>query len=174
MPARPVLRYPHTALKRLCSAVEPGERALALARDLQETMRSFPRCVGIAAPQIGEVVRIVVVDVTGHPKASEAHGLLTLANPRIVWAEGDELGREGCLSIPDLTANVRRAERVRVEAQTPAGDPVVVEAVGFEARVLQHEIDHLDGILTLDRATPEERRRAVSALLAAAAPAAAA
>jgi peptide deformylase len=156
VPARPVLRYPHPALKQPCSTVQAGERAVDVARDLVETMRSFPRCVGIAAPQIGELVRIVVVDASEHPKTTVTHGLQQLANPRIVWAEGDDLGREGCLSIPDLTANVRRATRVRVEAQTPEGGDVVVETEGFEARVLQHEIDHLDGILFLDRIASRE------------------
>ena len=74
-----------------------------------------------------------------------------LVNPVIVRAEGDELGREGCLSIPDLTANVRRATLVAVEAVTPDGEPVAIEANAFEARVIQHELDHLDGILFLDR-----------------------
>jgi peptide deformylase len=96
-------------------------------------------------------VRLVAVDVGDHPKAESRNGLLVLANPAIVRAEGDELGREGCLSIPDMTANVRRATLVAVEAVTPAGKPVAIEANAFEARVLQHELDHLDGILFLDR-----------------------
>jgi peptide deformylase len=107
--------------------------------------------VGLAAPQIGEAVSLVAIDVTGHPKADSCQGLLVLANPVIVGAEGDELGREGCLSIPDLTANVRRATFVRVEAITPMGEPLSFEANGFEARVVQHELDHLAGILFLDR-----------------------
>jgi peptide deformylase len=74
-----------------------------------------------------------------------------LANPVIVLAEGDELGREGCLSIPDLTANVRRATVVAVAGVTTAGEAVAIKANAFEARVLQHELDHLDGILFLDR-----------------------
>ena len=114
--------------------------------DLVDTMRSFPRCVGIAAPQIGELVRMVAVDVTDHPKATTCHGLLVLANPRVVLASGAEVAREGCLSIPDLTANVRRATRIVVEA----GDRVI-ESEGFEARCLLHELDHLDGLLFLDR-----------------------
>jgi peptide deformylase len=91
-------------------------------------------------------VRIVVVDVSGHRKAPRSSGRLLLVNPRIVAAEGAEVGREGCLSIPDLTANVRRATRIEVEA----GDRSIVSE-GFEARCLQHEIDHLDGLLFLDR-----------------------
>lgn len=117
-----------------------------MARDLIDTMRSFPGCVGIAAPQIGEPVRVAVVDCTGHPRAEDPNGLLVLVNPRIVQADGAELGREGCLSIPDLTANVRRATAIAVEA-----GPVAAQSVGFEARCIQHELDHLDGVLFLDR-----------------------
>ena len=151
MAERPIVRYPNPLLKRRCDEVEPGEELARIAADLVDTMRGQPRCVGLAAPQIGEPVRLVAVDVTGHPKAASCHGLLVLANPAIVRAEGDELGREGCLSIPDLTANVRRATLVAVEAVTPDGEPVALEADAFEARVLQHELDHLDGILFLDR-----------------------
>jgi peptide deformylase len=109
-------------------------------------MYAFGHCVGLAATQLGEMLRIVVVDVTGHRKAASSNGRLLLVNPRIVAAEGAEVGREGCLSIPDLTANVRRATRIEVEA----GDRRIVSE-GFEARCVQHEIDHLDGLLFLDR-----------------------
>jgi len=148
---RPIVRYPHPVLKQRCRAIEPGEDVSAVATDLVETMRGQPRCVGLAAPQIGEPLRLVAVDVTGHAKARSCHGLLVLANPVVVRAEGDEVGREGCLSIPDLTANVRRATKVALEATTPDGTTVALEADAFEARVLQHELDHLDGILFLDR-----------------------
>ena len=142
---REVLRYPHPALKQVArQADEPDVERVGA--DLVDTMRSFPRCVGIAAPQIDELVRMVAVDVTDHPKATTCHGLLVLANPRVVVASGAEVAREGCLSIPDLTANVRRATRIVVEA----GDRVI-ESEGFEARCLLHELDHLDGLLFLDR-----------------------
>jgi len=118
----------------------------AIASDLVETMESFGHCVGIAAPQIGAMSRIAVVEVTGHPKAESSNRLLVLANPRITESEGSEVGREGCLSLPDITANVRRATRIVVEH---AGGTVACE--GFEARCVQHELDHLDGILFLDR-----------------------
>jgi peptide deformylase len=153
MAVREVLRLPHPALKQVCRPVELSDRAAveALAADLVETMRSHPRCVGLAASQIGELVRLVVVDVGGHPRATSSSGLVVLANPSLVLAEGSELAREGCLSVPDLTANVRRAIRVVVEGATPSGEPRSVDAEGFEARCLQHELDHLDGILFLDR-----------------------
>lgn len=153
MPVREVLRYPHPALKEVARVLGSDETGLAerVAADLLETMRSHSRCVGLAATQIDELVRIVVVDVSEHPKATESNGLLLLVNPRIVDASGAEVAREGCLSIPELTANVRRATEIAIEAVTPEGAPVEVESSGFEARCLQHEIDHLDGLLFLDR-----------------------
>jgi peptide deformylase len=145
VPARDVLRYPDPALKEVCAPAQ-GEHVDSVSADLVDTMRSFERCVGIAAPQIGELTRIAVVDVRGHPKATSDNGLLVLVNPRVVEAEGSEVAREGCLSLPDLTANVRRATRIAVEHA--AGR---IESEGFEARCVLHEIDHLDGILFLDR-----------------------
>jgi peptide deformylase len=143
---RDVLVYPHPALKQVAPEVHDAAEIARVARDLEDTMDAFGHCVGLAATQLGEMLRIVVVDVTGHRKATTSNGRLVLVNPRIVASEGAEVGREGCLSIPDLTANVRRATRIEVEA----GDRHIVSE-GFEARCLQHEIDHLDGLLFLDR-----------------------
>jgi peptide deformylase len=145
---REVLRYPHPALKAVARALEPREadEIARVAADLVDTMDSFGHCVGLAATQLGEMVRMVVVDVAGHKKATTTNGRLVLVNPRITHAEGAEVGREGCLSIPELTANVRRAMRIVVEH-----DGGSISSEGFEARCLQHEIDHLDGLLFLDR-----------------------
>ena len=145
---REVLVYPHPALKQVARALDPGEdeEIARVAADLVDTMESFGHCVGLAATQLGEMVRMVAVDVTGHPKATATNGALVLVNPRIVHTEGAEVGREGCLSIPELTANVRRATTIEVESADG-----VVRSEGFEARCLQHEIDHLDGLLFLDR-----------------------
>jgi len=145
MPAREVLLYPDARLKQIAAPVQAPE-AERVGHDLADTLDGLGHCVGLAAPQLGESVRLVIVDVTGHPKAPECNGRLLLANPRIVESEGAQIGREGCLSIPDLTANVRRATRIVVEH---AGG--TVESGGFEARCIQHEIDHLDGVLFLDR-----------------------
>ena len=145
MAVREVLHYPNPALKQVCPPAQ-GPDIERVGADLVETMESFGHCVGIAAPQLGELVRVCVVDVSGHPKADSDNGRLVLANPRITWTEGSEVAREGCLSLPDLTANVRRATKIGVEH---AGGEL--ESVGFEARCIQHEIDHLDGILFLDR-----------------------
>jgi peptide deformylase len=146
-----VLRYPHPALKRVAAPVVDAALATRVAGDLIDTMAANQGCVGLAAPQIDEAVRIVVVDVTGHRRATVAHGLLALVNPVTAQSSGAEVAREGCLSIPDLTANVRRPTEVVIEATTPGGEPVTVESEGFEARCLLHEIDHLDGLLFLDR-----------------------
>ena len=165
MPVRPILRYPHPSLKRMARPLGPGDEPEIdrVARDLVDTMRGSPRCVGLAAPQLDELVRIAVVDVTDHPKATVSNGLLLLVNPWVVEASGAEVGREGCLSVPDLTANVRRATEIVVEALGQDGAERRIATEGFEARCLQHEIDHLDGILFLDRvdslATDVFRRR---------------
>jgi peptide deformylase len=150
---REVLRLPHPDLTQTARALRPDETAVALrvAADLVDTMQAHPRCAGLAAPQIGDLVRVIVVDASRHPKGESANGLVALANPVVVRASGAELGREGCLSVPDLTGNVRRATEVVVEGISPEGDSRVVEARDFEARCFQHELDHLDGILFLDR-----------------------
>ena len=153
MAVRPVLRFPHPSLKRKAlSDPSPGQARIArVAGDLFDTMGAHEGCVGLAAPQIDEPVRIVVVDVSEHPRAASSNGLLLLVDPMIVAAEGSEVAREGCLSIPDLTANVRRATEITVRAKTPTGEARRLTSEGFEARCLQHEIDHLDGVLFLDR-----------------------
>ena len=149
---REVLRYLDRRLKARCApGGVPGPAALRLAGVLVETARSFPRTVGIAAPQIGELWRMAWVDCTGHRKAPDAQGPLWLIDPVVIEAEGEEIGREGCLSLPDITANVRRATRVAVEAAGLDGARRRIDAHGFEARAILHEIDHLDGVLILDR-----------------------
>lgn len=145
MPVREVLRYPDPRLKQVCAPAQPAE-AERVGADLLETMRDVGHCVGIAAPQIGSLVRVAVVDLSEHPKAPHSNGELVLINPKVVAESGSDVGREGCLSIPDLTANVRRATTISVEHLGG-----VIESEGFEARCILHEIDHLDGILFLDR-----------------------
>lgn len=151
MAVRPVLHYPHPILKTVAAEIEPGDRAEQLARDLVETMRASPACVGIAANQIGEPWRAFCVDVGDHKRARSKHGLIVMINPSLANADGAEVVREGCMSLPDFTGNVRRAERVIVRGMTADGGPLTVEADAFEARALQHEIDHLDGLLFVDR-----------------------
>jgi peptide deformylase len=152
---RDVLRYPHPALKavaRPLSFPDDAGEAERVAADLLDTMGSMSFTTGVAATQLGELVRVVVVDVTGHRRTTACHGQIVLVNPAIESeSEESEVGREGCLSIPDLTANVRRPVGVVVAGVDAAGTAVRVETEGFEARCLLHEIDHLDGILFLDR-----------------------
>jgi peptide deformylase len=149
---REVLRYPDRRLKLPAAPVgRPGAAVRRLADDLRDTAASFPRTVGIAAPQIGALWRVAYVDCTGHKKVPDAQGPMWLIDPVVVDHEGDEIGREGCLSLPDITANVRRATRVVVEATDLDGSRRAIAAEGFEARVMLHEIDHLDGVLILDR-----------------------
>jgi peptide deformylase len=158
VPVRPVLLYPDPRLKsisRPCDGIPDEVRAIA--QDLVDTMRAHDRCVGLAAPQIGHLRRVVAVDVTGHPKATVAHGLIVIVDPVVVTSDGSEIGREGCLSLPSITANVRRATRIFLRGRTISGDQVEAETSGFEARAILHEVDHLDGILILDRAaSPSE------------------
>lgn len=152
MPVRPVVRLPEPVLKQVAEPVKGiGPEEQALAQDLLDTMFASPSCVGVAAPQIGVSLRAFSVDVTGHKKADSCHGPLVLFNPVLILARHQELAREGCLSVPDLTGNVARATEVVVRGLTVDGETRVIEANAFEARALLHEIDHLDGMLFLDR-----------------------
>jgi peptide deformylase len=115
--------------------------------------------VGLAAPQLGLSQRLLVYRVG--PDAP----LIALVNPRVEWASDDtEALDEGCLSIPGISVDVERPVYVRVRAQDEEGEERLVEASGLEARVIQHELDHLDGVLILDRTTRDERKRALREL----------
>ena len=113
-------------------------------------MRAGPPSVGIAAPQVGRFERIVIIDVSSKPDIPN-HGKLVLINPKIVSKQGSVVGREGCLSVPDYTGNVMRAEALTLQALNLVGKTVNYQMEGFEARAISHEIDHLDGLLFLDR-----------------------
>jgi peptide deformylase len=129
----------------------------SLCRDLVDTMRAAGHSVGVAAPQIGVGLRAFCVDVTGHPKARSCHGEVVLLNPEIVLAHGREIGREGCMSVPDLTGDVARHTLLVVRGTTPDGTERILECDAFEARAVQHEIDHLDGLVFLDRVVAADR-----------------
>jgi peptide deformylase len=149
----PVVTAPATVLSTVGDEVDPTDPAIVqLAADLVATMRVSPGCVGLAAPQVGVGVQVFAVDVTGHPKAVTTHGTFVLCNAKIIEASRWKAGREGCMSVPDLTGDVKRAGRVVVEAVLPgSGEPITVTTDAFEARALQHEIDHCAGKLFLDR-----------------------
>lgn len=142
---------PHPLLKQEAAPVEVFDDELrAFIADLEETRRAGPAAVGIAATQVGRLQRLLIIDLSSKPKIPN-HGHLVLINPEITHWEGFELGREGCLSVPHYTGNVIRAERIKLKAQDPYGAPLEFEMQGFEARAVQHEVDHLDGLLFIDR-----------------------
>ncbi len=143
MPAKPVRSFDSTVA--------------GVVADLLDTMRGSSHSVGVAAPQIGVGLRIFCVDVTGHPKAQSEHGEFVLINPVVVRARGREVGREGCMSVPDLTGDVVRAAELVITGLTPAGAETVMEVDAFEARARAHEIDHLDGFVFLDRVVAGDR-----------------
>jgi peptide deformylase len=150
---RPVVTAPDPVLGGGARDVDPtAEEVVRLAADLVATMRVSPGCVGLAAPQIGIDARVFALDVTGHPKALTVHGTIALCNAEVVEASRWRPGREGCMSVPDLTGDVKRATRLVVEAALPgSGERVRLTTDGFEARALQHEVDHCAGLLFLDR-----------------------
>jgi peptide deformylase len=148
----PILQFPDETLRRKSKPVGDIDGATSdFITRLVLMIRENRGCVGIAAPQVGELRRIIVVDVTGHKKATEKHGLLVMLDPVITGGQGSVVTREGCLSVPDFTGNVERRSTLAVRYVTPDGREAELETAGFEAVVLQHEIDHLDGILFLDR-----------------------
>ncbi len=146
-----ILKLPDERLKRVSEPVESFDQELrGFIADLEDTRQAGPAAVGIAAPQVGRHQRILIVDVSGRPKTA-SHGHLVLINPEITHWEGFEIGREGCLSVPDFTGNVIRATRIKLRAQDPEGETHTYAMEGFEARAVQHELDHLDGLLFVDR-----------------------
>ena len=151
---REVVRAPAGVLSTLGATVDPtAPEVVQLAADLVATMRVSPGCVGLAAPQVGVGVKVFCVDVSEHPKTRDHHGTFVLCNAEVVSGSRNEKAREGCMSVPDFTGDVKRPSRVVVRGQLPGtGEEVEIEAEAFEARALQHEIDHCDGLLFLDRA----------------------
>lgn len=147
-----ILTYPDARLKQESAPVERFDEELrAFVADLEATRLAGPGAVGIAAPQVGRFQRIVIVDVSKMKRPVPNHGHLILVNPEITEWDGYSVGREGCLSVPDYTGNVIRAERIHLVAFDPHGAHLEFDMEGFEARAVQHEMDHLDGLLFLDR-----------------------
>ncbi len=150
-----ILKYPDERLKQASQPVVAFDDALrAFVADLEETLRAGPGGVGIAAPQVGRFERIVIVDISAMrklPAGSSSSGRMLLINPEITEWEGMVMGREGCMSVPDYTGNVIRAEKICFTACDEFGEQREYRCEGFEARAVQHEVDHLDGMLFLDR-----------------------
>jgi len=152
MSALPIRRLPDPILNQPTRRVNRIDASIRHFIDqMVATMRRHPRCVGLAAPQVGSHLRIAVMDASAHPKAAATRGLLVLVNPSLDHMEGAGIQREGCLSIPDFTADVKRATAVHLKALDREGAPYSYWLEGFEAIVAQHEVDHLDGKLFLDR-----------------------
>ena len=150
---REVVAAPDHVLSIPGQQVDPTDHAVVeLCADLVATMRVSPGCVGLAAPQVGFSAQAFCVDVSDHPKARTTHGLIVLVNAGLTEASRNEKAREGCMSVPDLTGDVKRATKVTVAGQLPlSGERVLISTDAFEARALQHEIDHCAGLLFLDR-----------------------
>jgi peptide deformylase len=153
MATQPILRYPHPVLKKVCHRAAAIDNVIhTLVQDLLDTMRDGPGSVGVAAPQIGVTLRVCVVDVSANRHGKDNNnGLLCMINPEITARSGTAVMREGCMSVPDYTGDVERATEITVRFNEPAGTERVITATGFEAVAIQHEMDHLDGILFLDR-----------------------
>ncbi len=151
MPLLEILTYPDPGLKRASKVMDTFDDQLReFITLLERTMRAGPGGVGIAAPQVGRFERIAIVDVSAKKKVT-SHGRLVLINPQITHWEGTVVGREGCMSVPDYTGNVIRAETITVQAFDENGGQHEYQCTGYEARAIQHEVDHLDGLLFLDR-----------------------
>lgn len=146
-----ILQYPDQRLKQTAARVENFDSdLLEFVSDLEQTMRAGPGGVGIAAPQVGYCYQIAIVDVSARPKTPN-NGCLILVNPELTHWEGMLVGREGCMSIPDYTGNVIRAQKIRFKASDCQGEVHEYESEGYEARAVQHELDHLNGLLFIDR-----------------------
>jgi len=153
MPVKDIVVYPDKRLKEVCKPIEKiDEDIVNKARDLLETMRFYSHSVGIASPQIGNLVRIIAVDASKNKKGQKInHGELVMLNPEILDWQSIIKTREGCMSVPDYTGNVNRARKISVKYVDLEGNEQMFDTEGFEAVVIQHEIDHLDGILFIDR-----------------------
>jgi len=146
--AREILTYPNPVLALKSEEIDEVTREI---RDLAEEMAHLMyenRGIGLAAPQVGESRRLVTIDLSGPEERTE---LMVLVNPVIVSKEGKVVDEEGCLSVTNLRAKVQRAEKVRVRAKNLEGEEIDLDAEGLLAVCLQHEIDHLDGVLFIDR-----------------------
>ena len=156
-----VRQYPDPALRIATREVTEFDEALATLVERMMRVMEGASGVGLAAPQIGVLQRVLV------HQAEEGADPVALVNPRVVETSDErDVMEEGCLSLDaaGLTVDVERSSSVTVEARSPSGDEMRVEAEGLSARVIQHEIDHLDGVLIIDRTTPEHRRRALGHL----------
>jgi peptide deformylase len=151
MALREIRIYPDPVLRNKTARVERIDSTLdRLIEDMVETMHAAPG-VGLAANQVGVPLQLAVIDLSSRENEEQRHPLLVIINPELIVMEGSVLEEEGCLSIPDYAEKVRRAARVKVRAQDRTGKQFELEAEGLMAKALQHEIDHLNGLLFVDR-----------------------
>jgi peptide deformylase len=156
MAIRPILEYPDARLRTVAAPVaQVDDEIRQLVEDMAETMYAAPG-VGLAAPQIGVSLRVFVIDTADENEPSKFAAYI---NPEILESEGAQSWKEGCLSFPGVAENLKRAERVRVRALDVDGKPFEVLADGLLAVAIQHETDHLNGILMIDKVGPIQRRR---------------
>lgn len=150
-----IYQYPEPVLRQETSKISSFNDELSkLIEDMADTMYDAPG-IGLAAPQIGQSLKLIVVDTTENPEDEKQY--MALINPEIVAHEGSQLDEEGCLSVPELTANVKRYKKVTVTYQDTEGHPHELTTEDRFAVVLQHEIDHLNGILFIDHLSPLKR-----------------
>ncbi len=151
MAVRTILRYPEPLLKQVSKPVTEFDAGLKqLAEDMVETMYDAPG-VGLAAPQVGELRRLIVMDCSGKENSAD---LIVAVNPEIVEKDGESYEEEGCLSVPEYYAPVKRFSRVTMSYQDAEGKSLLRQAEGLLAVAMQHEIDHLQGILFVDHLSP--------------------
>ncbi len=150
-----IVTEPNQELHQVCDPVVVFDDNLAATiTNMRETMHA-KRGMGLAAPQVGLKQRLVVIEYVPKGHDDDAIPFTALINPRITWSSPDQIVMtEGCLSLPNLEGEVKRPKRVRVKAQAADGTKIELRASGLFARILQHEIDHLDGILYSDRMAP--------------------
>ena len=149
-----IIRYPNPILRKKCKAIKKVDDGIRqLIKDMIETMQAAPG-VGLAAPQVGKNIRLIVVDA--------GEGAFSLINPKVKKKSGSQEFEEGCLCFPGLLGPVERASYVFVTGLDKNGEPVSIEAEGFAATILQHEIDHLDGKLFVDRVKDKNAIRMVT------------
>jgi peptide deformylase len=154
MALREIRTYPDPVLRNKTSRVERIDSTVDhLIEDMVETMRAAPG-VGLAANQVGVPLQLAVIDLSSREDEEQRHPLLIIINPEVLAMEGSVIEEEGCLSIPDYAEKVKRAARVKVRAQDRTGRHFELEAEGLMAKALQHEIDHLNGLLFVDRLSP--------------------
>jgi peptide deformylase len=156
MAIRPVRMYGDPVLRQKAVPIESFDEPLAqLVADMFETMRAY-RGVGLAGNQVGVAQRVLVIEIPGETEGQSQR--LALVNPALSEASGQQVDEEGCLSMPGIYEEVKRALEVRVRAHDPEGRPIDFTAEGYLARVVQHEVDHLDGVLFTDRLSPLRRQ----------------